>query len=375
MKLITILFCMSLLISGCLAAETKVPPNRINWSQMLPEDANIILNGGDIIGQEYATQYDTIVYPNEDFTELHAVWGGNRTNIVEPTIIGPDYNSLTIRAAINATPDNGTLLIAGGPYYCECDINCTAGPSTYLYFWTAFPILKPIKICGMGTNNTVIVMADAQYSSTRPALLFYQYHPYIWGAWEPGPSNVEFSGITLDGNVDNQEPYYHDGAGLFLSGSPRSNLRLHDVEARNSPNHGIYIGYHGGGWENGGILENIYTHDNWGSSQIDNTENTVINNFVSVNDGYGMWTASHYGLVLDGMLANSGHLVGNNIHVINGSIYIFGYWKNRDDLSLRLSNVFVDSRDCGTNGITIYDCNNVTIADSTVRASHIFRSC
>lgn len=34
MKLITILFCLTLLISGALAAETKLPPNRINWTQL-----------------------------------------------------------------------------------------------------------------------------------------------------------------------------------------------------------------------------------------------------------------------------------------------------------------------------------------------------
>lgn len=44
MKLITILFCLSLLISGAVAVETKVPLNRLNWSQSLPLNANITLN-------------------------------------------------------------------------------------------------------------------------------------------------------------------------------------------------------------------------------------------------------------------------------------------------------------------------------------------
>ena len=368
MKLFILAIALALLFWSVADAIPKTRPDEINWTQMLPEDANIILNGGDIIGQEYATQYDTIVYPNEDFTELHAVWGGNRTNIVEPTTISPDYNSLTIRAAINATPDNGTLLIAGGPYYCECDINCTAGPSTYIYFWTAFPLVKDIKIRGMGINATTLVMADNQYSSIRPALLFYDFHPYTWGPWGAGHKNVEISDMTLDGNIANQEPYYHDGGGLFLSGSPRCNLRMHDIECRYSPNHAIYLGYNGGGWENMGILENIYTHDNWGSSQLDNTEDTVVDHWVSERDGYGFWTASHYAVVFDGMMSNSGHLMVNDLHIRDGSLFIFGFQRLRDDVSMRISNLYIDSSNVHQSGVYVGDCNNVTISDGKIVA-------
>ena len=48
MKLITILFCLSMLISAGMAAETKVPLDRLNWAESLPLNANITLDGGRI---------------------------------------------------------------------------------------------------------------------------------------------------------------------------------------------------------------------------------------------------------------------------------------------------------------------------------------
>jgi hypothetical protein len=56
MKLITILFCIFLLVSGSLAAETKVPLDRLNWDQSLPANANITLNNGSV----YSLQTDGI---------------------------------------------------------------------------------------------------------------------------------------------------------------------------------------------------------------------------------------------------------------------------------------------------------------------------
>lgn len=53
MKLITILFCLSLLVSVSVAVETLVPLNRLNWSQSLPLNANITLDGGRVINNPY----------------------------------------------------------------------------------------------------------------------------------------------------------------------------------------------------------------------------------------------------------------------------------------------------------------------------------
>jgi len=370
MKLITILFCLTLLISGALAAETKLPPNRINWSQMLPEDANIILNGGDIQGQEFATEYDTIVYPNADFTDIYAVYGGNRT-LIDSGTIGSAVNTRVIRAGVNATPENGKMLIAGGPYSLEADLNCTTGAPSYVnYYDVALPITKNIYIEGLGRNATTLRLAPSQYSDTKRGLLIYIYCPYTVSGDGVGTAytNLGLEHMTLDGDVGNQTPYYHDGAGVLLVGSVRGQARFNDLEIKNSPNHGMYLGYNGGGWERNSVVRDVYCHDNWGSSQIDNTENLVVDGFISENDSWGMWTASRKALVLDGMYGTSGHSIVSNVHIIDGSMFIFGYWKSRDDLSLRLSNLYIDSEDIGKHGIYIQHCNNVTISDGTIVA-------
>lgn len=359
-----------LIIFLLIGLANAIPPAAINWSQMLPEDANIILNGGDIQGQPFATEYDVIVYPTDD-GDVKAIYGGNRTPIDSGTI-GSTVNTRVIRAGINATPNNGTILIAGGPYDLLANLNCTTGDLSYVnYYYVALPVINDIHIKGMGTNATILRLAPSQYDSTHRGLLMYDFCPFSESGGDgSGPGHNEFSleDLTLDGNVEYQTPYYHDGAGLFLSGSMRYNTRIRNVEFRNSPNHALYLGYNGGGWENHATIENVYCHDNWGSSQIDNTENLALNNFMSKNDSWGMWSASRKALAIDGMYDTSGNLLANNIHIIDGSLYIFGFWKSRDDLSMRLSNIFIDSRDVGKHGIYIYNCNNVTIADGRVLA-------
>ena len=362
MKLITILFCLSILISAGMAAETKVPLDRLNWSQSLPLNANITLDGGDVIGQTFATQYDTIV--RQDGINIYALYGKNKT-VIDSGPFSPDYNSHVTRSAINATPANGSLYIDRGTYSLACDLNCTAGTSSYIYFWTALPVSSDINIKGAKMGATVLQMAPAQYSTTRPALIMYDYCPFSESGGDgvgPGHQMFSLEDLTFDGDIDNQTaPYYHDGAGLFLSGSMRYNTRIRNVEFKRSPNHALYLGYNGGGWENHAIIENIYTHDNWGSSQLDNTEDTILSNFLSNNDGYGFWTASRMALVLDGMHATSGHLIADNVNIVDGCLSIFGFEKDRDDLSMLLSDVFIDARDIGKHGVYIHHCNNVTL--------------
>ena len=365
LKILKFLFLVMLIIGSADGISTK----SVNWSETLPLNANITLNGGDILGQTFATQYDTIV--RQDGTYIYALYGKNKTSI-DSGIIGSTVNSRVIRSAINATPANGSLYIDRGAYSLACDLNCTAGTSSYIYFWTALPVTSDIRIRGAGMGATVLQMAPSQYSTTRPALIMYDYCPFSESGGDgvgPGHQMFSLEDLTFDGDIDNQTaPYYHDGAGLFLSGSPRYNARIRNIEFKRSPNHAMYFGYNGGGWENRAIIENIYTHDNWGASQIDNTEDTILNNFLSNNDGYGFWTASHMALVLDGMHANSGHLIADNINIVDGCLFVFGFKKDRDDLSMLLSDVFIDARDIGKNGVYIHNCNNVTLDGGRILA-------
>lgn len=341
----------------------------VNWSETLPLNANITLDGGDVIGQTFATQYDTIV--RQDGTNIYALYGKNKT-VIDSGPFSPDYNSHVTRSAINATPTNGSLYIDRGTYSLECDLNCTTNPAL-AYYWSALPITDDIHIKGAKMGATVLQMAPAQYSTTRPALIVYDYCPFSESGGDGvGPGHWAFSleDLTLDGDVDNQTaPYYHDGAGLYLSGSMRYNAQIRNVEFKNSPNHGLYVGNNGGGWETRAIISNIYSHDNWGSDQFDNMEDSKIENYLSEGNGYGMWTASHVAFVLDGMYADHGHVIVNNLHVLDGRVYIFGFDKDTDDLQLLISNLYIDSSSFNRYAVEIIDCNNVTISNGKIVAN------
>lgn len=371
MKILHILFaCMLLFSVGSCQIMPLIPTNEMNWSQSLPLNANITLNGGDVVGQTFATQYDTIV--RQDGTNIYAIYGKNKTSI-DAGLIGSTVNSRVIRSAINATPANGSLYIDRGTYSLECDLNCTTGsPSYALYYWTALPVTTDIRIFGAGMGATVLQMAPAQYSTTRPALIMYDYCPYSESGGDgvgPGHQMFSLEDLTFDGDIGNQTaPDYHDGAGLFLSGSMRYNTRIRNAEFKRSPGNVMYLGYNGGGWDNRAVVENIYTHDNYGASQIDNSEDCVIDHWVSINDGYGFWVNNRMAIVLDGMMSNSGKLFVDNMHIIDGGLYVFGYYKSREDLSLRLSNLLIDTRTIAENGITISNCNNISISDAKILA-------
>lgn len=373
MKLITILFCLSILISAGMAAETKVPLDRLNWSQSLPLNANITLNGGAFVGNDnnFTTLPDVFVYRSA--TDVYAAYR-NGTSIDSDTI-GYSATTRVINAAVAATPEYGTLGICQGEYVVKTTENCTAGAASYVNFYqVAIPLKsRSITIEGAGRGATILKLAPGQYNSTDEgrALIMYSYCTYADGGGDgTGPNYDRFTlrDITFDGDVNNQTPYYHDGAGLYTSGSVRSNATYERLEFCNSPNNAFYLGYNGGGWEVGSTISDIYTHDNWGGSQIDNTEDLFIDGWRSENDGYGFWTASHIAIILDGMLATSGHMLANNINIVDGCLDIFGYYKDRDGLSMRLSNVYIDATSTGKHAAYIRNCNNVTIADGTLLA-------
>jgi hypothetical protein len=321
----------------------------------------------------YHAPSDTIVWNSADQTTVYAA--DNQGNLIDWGVkdSAGRVDTRVLNAAIAATPEFGTTTWGDGTYLMRTTANCTTGDIDYVnWFWTCLPVTKNITIKGVGTNATILKYAPGMYNSTNAgkALIMFEYCPYTESGDGTGTAYQKFTleDITFDGDVVNQTPYYHDGAGLFLAGSPRTNGTYRNLEFRNSPNHALYLGYNGGGWDSKTVIENINTHDNWGSSQIDNTEDTVIDHWVSENDGYGFWTASHQAIVFDSMYAPSGHLLVDNVHVRDGCINIFGFVKGRDSLEARFSNLYVNSTTVGKHAVYIQDCNNVTISDSTLLA-------
>ncbi len=354
MRLIFIFLALAVLISSADAGQTLFHFKDLNLTA-------------------YHAPSDTIVWNSADQTTVYAA--DTQGNLIDWGIkdSAGRVDTRVLNAAIAATVEFGTTTWCDGTYLMRTTVNCTTGDIDYVnWFWTCLPVTKNITIRGVGTNATILKYAPGMYNSTNvgKSLIMYPYCPYSESGDGVDTSYIKYTleDITFDGDVSNQTPYYHDGAGLLLAGSPRCNGTYRNLEFRNSPNHALYLGYNGGGWDSKTVIENINTHGNWGSSQIDNTEDTVIDHWVSENDGYGFWTASHQAIVFDGMYATSGHLLVDNVHVRDGCINIFGFDKSRDSLEARFSNLYVNSTTAGKHAIYIQDCNNVSISDSTLLA-------
>ncbi len=103
-----------------------------------------------------------------------------------------------------------------------------------------------------------------------------------WG-WIYG---ADLANMTLDGNKDKQAPFWYDGAGLILTGGERTGGKFFNLELRNSPNTGLYLGNNGSGWEAYAYLDNIYSHDNRQAGIVfDNGEKIRASRLKFVNDG------------------------------------------------------------------------------------------
>ena len=60
MKLHLLILALAVLLQTGLAAEGIIRPSQINWSQSVPENANITLDGGYIIGEAISENLVTV---------------------------------------------------------------------------------------------------------------------------------------------------------------------------------------------------------------------------------------------------------------------------------------------------------------------------
>jgi len=198
---------------------------------------------------------------------------------------GNDYTQI-LRDAIAATPDHGSLYIGAGVYDgLRADQNIPINnvlSGSQAHYYTAFPLRgKNIHIYGAGMEQTVLKLGDNQYYSGHPALIFFASNGLGLGY-----TGFTLANMTLDGNKDKQAPFWYDGAGLILTGGERTGGKFFNLELRNSPNTGLYLGNNGSGWEAYAYLDNIYSHDNRQAGVVfDNGEKIRASRLKFVNDG------------------------------------------------------------------------------------------
>lgn len=189
---------------------------------------------------EPESPYDVRIYQKDNFIITEAAG--------EPIAALPVSSDAAdlFKAAINATPDGGSLHIGAGHYNLSAPYSFALNPDGSNIFYSAIQILdKDMVMSGDGMDETVIHLLPGQRSPTRHVAMML-----IRGTrgYDPGYEDFTVTGLTLDGNRAAQtDGQPHDGEGLILVGSERTNGKYHGLGLENSWGSGIYLGNNGAG--------------------------------------------------------------------------------------------------------------------------------
>ena len=189
---------------------------------------------------EPESSYDVRIYQKDNFIITEAAG--------EPIAALPVSSDAAdlFKAAVDAVPDGGSLHIGAGHYNLSAPYSFALNPDGSNIFYSAIQILdKDMVMSGDGMDETVLQLLPGQRSPSRHVAMVI-----IRGTrgYDPGYEDFTVTGLTLDGNraeqIDGQP---HDGEGLILVGSERTNGKYHGLGLENSWGSGIYLGNNGAG--------------------------------------------------------------------------------------------------------------------------------
>ena len=279
---------------------------------------------------EPESSYDVRIYQKDNFIITEAAG-----EPIAALPISSDAADL-FKAAINATPDGGSLHIGAGHYNLSAPYSFALNPDGSNIFYSAIQILdKDMYITGDGMGETVLQLLPGQRSPSRHVAMML-----IRGTrgYDPGYESFTIQHLTLDGNraaqIDGQP---HDGEGLILVGSERKNGLYYQLNLKNSWGSGIYLGNNGAG---------------------DSGTNEIVSQVVAQNCG------------AEGIILDTCH---------NSTIMYCGAWRCRegfvlygnDDWQTRSpDNVSIDF--CSTDSqVTVWQVNDFTISDLFMNCTNI----
>jgi|GEM_PF-1106531 len=323
------------------------------------------------------TSFDVMVEKNGNTAIAKNVSG----NVISS---GTDYAKV-IRAAVIATPEDGTLYIGEGTYDNLVADQLVYGRNyydpAYLNFYVAIPIRgKNIRIYGAGMGKTILKLADNQYYANHPALIIYANN-----GTNNGYYSFTLANMTFDGNKTKQSPYWYDGAGLVLTASKRTGGKFFNLELKDSPNSGIYWGNSSGGWESYAYIDNIYSHDNLDTGIVfDNIARIKAGQLKSVNDAGGRdYPTSGIGIFVINMGNHNLDLTINGADVKNGMFEIGGNYDGAggitiNDLTIDNSgkdfsgkgSLYIKSRRAVNQTHLVPNPNNITININSITAGN-----
>ncbi len=189
---------------------------------------------------EPESSYDVRIYQKDNFIITEAAG--------EPIAALPVSSDAAglFKAVVDVVPDGGSLHIGAGHYNLSAPYSFALNPDGSNIFYSAIQVLdKDMYISGDGMDETVLHLLPGQRSPSRHVAMML-----IRGTrgYDPGYEDFTVTGLTLDGNraeqIDGQP---HDGEGLILVGSERTNGKYHGLGLENSWGSGIYLGNNGAG--------------------------------------------------------------------------------------------------------------------------------
>jgi len=150
------------------------------------------------------------------------------------------------KAAIDAVPNGGSLNIGKGRYVFSAPYALPLNPDGSNIFYCGIPIIdKGMHITGAGVGQTILQLAPGQRREGRHVALML-----VRGkrGFDLGYSSFSLQGITFEGDRARQSTEApHDGEGLLLVGSQRSNGTFENLVFQNSHGAGMYLGNNGSG--------------------------------------------------------------------------------------------------------------------------------
>lgn len=193
---------------------------------------------------------DVIIYQQDRFIVAENADGRK----IAEAPVSSDVAGL-FKAAVDTVPDGGSLHIGAGHYLVSASYSFALNPDGTNIFHIAIPVLdKDMHISGDGVDETVIQLLPGQRSPSRHVAMML-----IRGTrgYDPGYEEFSVTDLTLDGNRAGQtDGQPHDGEGLILVGSERTDGYYHNLHLENSWGSGIYLGNNGAG--NSGTNEIVY---------------------------------------------------------------------------------------------------------------------
>ena len=279
---------------------------------------------------EPESSYDVRIYQQDNFIITEAAG--------EPIAALPVSSDAAdlFKAAVDVVPDGGSLHIGAGHYNLSAPYSFALNPDGSNIFYSAIQVLdKDMYITGDGMGKTVLHLLPGQRSPSRHVAMVI-----IRGTrgYDPGYEDFTVQDLTLDGNRAAQtDGQPHDGEGLILVGSERTNGLYYRLGLTNSWGSGIYLGNNGAG---------------------DSGTNEIVSQVVAQNCGAE-------GIILD--TCHNSTVIDCEAWRCREGFVLYGNddWKTRSP-----DNVSIDF--CSTDSqVTVWQANDFTISDLFMNCTNI----